>query len=628
MWIGNRIRLTIGRAEDNDVVLADPQVSRRHARMERVGGTWWLTDLGSRNATLVNGMPVNGRTALASGDRITVGGVEIRLDGDELRTAGGAGARLVADEVSYAVPGLSLLAGVSLDLGPGQMIAVIGPSGAGKSTLLKVLCGELTPTSGRVGYDGYDMHTQQSAVARRIGVVPQDDVVHTRLTAYRALAYAARLRLPVDTGTAERRHRVAETLAEVGLSERAGTRIDRLSGGQRKRVSIALELLTSPSLLLLDEPTSGLDPSLDKQIMSRLRAIADDGRTIVVVTHNLTNLEECDQVLLLAPGGVPVFAGRPAELRGRFGTADWAEIFDRVVAGAAPPCSTPSRPAAVRSADPPIAPVHEGRRGQAFTLAARHFRLILADPGYALFLTLTPVVLAVLALAVPGHQGLQRSLSEHPTEAAQMLVLLFVGAAFMGAAAAAREVIGERAIFLRERSVGLRPGAYAVAKAMVFAVVCAAQSALLVGAVTAVKPGPASAVLLGRPTAEVAAAVWLTALVSCLLSLLGSALVRSTEQTTPVLVITVMAQLVLCGGMIPVTDRVVLAELSWLAPSRWGYSAGASTVDLRADGPTIPQDQLWAHSWPWWLLSAGVLTLSGGVFVGLLALRLTRLRRG
>ena len=626
MWIGNRVRLTIGRAEDNDVVLADPQVSRRHARMERVGGTWWLTDLGSRNATLVNGLPTKGRTALAVGDRLTFGGAEIRVDGDELRTSGGAGARLVADDVSYAVPGRSLLAGVSLDLGPGQMIAVIGPSGAGKSTLLKVLCGELVPTSGSVGYDGYDMHTQQSAVARRIGVVPQDDVVHTRLTARRALAYAARLRLPADTAAGERRRRVAKTLDEVGLRERAGVRIDRLSGGQRKRVSIALELLTSPSLLLLDEPTSGLDPALDRQIMSRLRSIADDGRTIVVVTHNLTNLDDCDQVLLLAPGGVPVFAGRPAELRARFGTTDWADIFDRVVAGVTPPVAAPPRPAPVQPAPPPT--VHEGHRGQAFTLAARHFRLILADPGYALFLTLTPLVLAVLALAVPGHEGLRRSLPEHPTEAAQMLVLLFVGAAFMGAAAAAREVIGERAIFLRERSVGLRPGAYAVAKAMVFAVVCAAQTALLVGFVTAVKPGPVSAVLLGRPTAELAVAVWLTALVSCLLSLLGSALVRSTEQTTPVLVVTVMAQLVLCGGMIPVTDRIVLAELSWLAPSRWGYSAGASTVDLRADGPTIPLDQLWTHSWPWWLLSVAVLALSGAVFVGLLALRVGRLRRG
>jgi ABC-type multidrug transport system ATPase subunit len=624
VWIGNRVRITIGRASDNDIVLGDLQVSRRHARLERVGGAWRLTDLGSRNPTLVNGVPVAGRSPIADGDRITVGATDLRVDGDNLVATGGERTRLVADDVGFAVGGRSLLSGVSLDLRPGQLVAVVGPSGAGKSTLLKVLSGEVAPTSGRITYDGYDMHRQRSAVARRVGVVPQDDVVHTRLTARGALSYAAKLRLPDDTGAAARRRRVAETLAEVELTEHARKPIHRLSGGQRKRVSIALELLTAPSLLMLDEPTSGLDPALDKQIMGRLRELADAGRTVVVVTHNVTHLDGCDLVLLLAPGGVPVFSGRPAELRARFGTSDWADIFHRVVAGTAPP----HQPAPVGPAPPPEAateppPVHAGLWHQVGTLAARHLRLILADPGYALFLLLVPVVLAVLALAVPGHEGLRRSVPEHPTEAAQMLVLVFVGAAFMGAAASAREAVAERAIFLRERAVGLRPGAYALAKALVFTLVAAVQSAVLVGVVTTVKPGPVDAVLLSRPVAELGVAVWLTALASCLLSLLGSALVRSLEQTTPVLVVTVMAQLVLCGGMIPVAGRPVLAQLSWLAPARWGYAAGASTLDLPQVGPP---DRLWTHDWPWWLASAGALVLSAAACTALFAIRTRRLR--
>ena len=626
MWIGNRVRITIGRASDNDIVLGDLQVSRRHARLERVGGAWRLTDLGSRNPTLVNGVPVAGRSPIADGDRITVGATDLRVDGDNLVATGGERTRLVADDVGFSVGGRSLVSGVSLDLRPGQLVAVVGPSGAGKSTLLKVLSGEVAPTSGRITYDGYDMHRQRAAVARRVGVVPQDDVVHTRLTARSALSYAAKLRLPDDTGAAARRRRVTETLAEVELTEHARTPIHRLSGGQRKRVSIALELLTAPSLLMLDEPTSGLDPALDKQIMGRLRELADAGRTVVVVTHNVTHLDECDLVLLLAPGGVPVFSGRPAELRARFGTADWADIFHRVVAGTAPP----HQPAPVGPAPPPEATaeppaVHAGLGHQVGTLAARHLRLILADPGYALFLLLVPVVLAVLALAVPGHEGLRRSVPEHPMEAAQMLVLVFVGAAFMGAAASAREAIAERAIFLRERAVGLRPGAYALAKTLVFTLVAAVQSAVLVGVVTTVKPGPAGAVLLSRPVAELAVAVWLTALASCLLSLLGSALVRSLEQTTPVLVVTVMAQLVLCGGMIPVAGRPVLAQLSWFAPARWGYAAGASTVDLPQTGPV---DRLWTHDWPWWLGSTGALLLSAAACTALFAVRARRVRQG
>jgi len=626
MWIGNRVRITIGRASDNDVVLGDLQVSRRHARLERIDGAWRLTDLGSRNPTLVNGIPVAGKTALTDGDRLTLGGTDLRVDGDNLVASGGERARLVAADVDYAVPGRSLLAGINLDLRPGQLVAVVGPSGAGKSTLLKVLSGELAPTNGQISYDGYDMYRQRSAVARRIGVVPQDDVVHARLTARGALSYAAKLRLPDDTSLAERRRRVSETLDEVGLTDHARTPIHRLSGGQRKRVSIALELLTAPSLLMLDEPTSGLDPALDKQIMARLRELADAGRTVVVVTHNVANLDGCDLVLLLAPGGIPVFSGRPAELRARFGTADWAEIFDRVISGTAPPQTQLPIPPSAPAAPSTLPPANARLTRQVGTLAARHLRLILADPGYALFLLLVPIVLAVLALAVPGQQGLRRSGIEHPTEAAQMLVLLFVGASFMGAAAAAREAIGERAIYLRERAVGLRPGSYALAKTAVFGLTCAVQSVLLVGTVTTVKPGPVSAVLLNKPAAELIAAVWLTALTSCLLSLLGSALVRSVEQTTPVLVVTVMAQLVLCGGMIPVTGRPVLAEISWLAPARWGYSAGASTVDLKANGPGIPADSLWTHSWPWWLASATALLLSGAAFTALFALRAARVK--
>jgi hypothetical protein len=264
--------------------------------------------------------------------------------------------------------------------------------------------------------------------------------------------------------------------------------------------------------------------------------------------------------------------------------------------------------------------------GQAVTLAARHLRLIAADRGYAVFLTVLPVVLAVLALVVPGHGGLRRATAADPTEANQLLVLLLVGAAFMGAAAAAREVIGERAIYLRERGAGLSPIAYASAKLGVFCAVCAVQAAVMVATVSLVKPGPQHAVVLGSATAELGVAVWCTALASCLASLLGSALVRSSEQVMPILVISVMAQLVLCGGIVPVTGRAWLSQVSWLVPARWGFAAGASTVDLRTLAPTVPPDRLWTHSWPWWLLSVSVLCLVVALCAGLLTWRLRRMR--
>ncbi|WP_394361965.1 ATP-binding cassette domain-containing protein [Amycolatopsis sp. SB7-3] len=618
--------VTVGRARDNDVILNDVRVSRHHARLERGSSGWQVTDLGARNRTLLNAVPISNPAPVFSGDRLTFGGTDLLVEGDDFLPAGTTRASLVARHVGYSLPGgRQLLVGVDLNAGPGELVAILGPSGAGKSTLLAVLSGKLRPDTGTVHYDDYEVHDQYTAVRSRIGLVPQEDLVHARLTGRQALTYAAALRLPEDTSKAEVRAKVEATLKELGLAGHADVRISRLSGGQRKRVSVALELLTSPSLLFLDEPTSGLDPALDRQLMSSLREIADAGRTVVLVTHNVLNLGQCDKVVLLAPGGIPAFTGPPGELRQRFGTDDWADIITSVVE--TPPVSLSDDPPR-RSAEARKPPDQGGRKPvftrQMGTLAKRHTRLIFADPGYAIFLAVLPVALALLALTVPGRAGLRNGSPVEAAEAGQILVLLFVGAAFMGGAAAAREVIGERSIILRERAAGLLPAAYSAAKTGMFCLVCGAQSVLLVGVLVIVKPRPTDSVALGSASLELVIAVWGTATTSCLFSLLASALVRSSEQAMPVLVVTVMAQLVLCGGLIPITGRAALSQLSWLVPARWGYAAGASTVDLNRTGPP---DDLWTHASHWWLLSIAVLTGAVILCAGLLTVRMVRLCR-
>jgi ABC transport system ATP-binding/permease protein len=615
-----------GRSSDNDVVLEDPMVSRRHASARRSGDGWLVTDLGGLNRTLVNGVEVRGAAFVGAGDLLTLGSTDVQVTAAGFTPVPVAEQHLVVEGVSFWLPnGKRLLSDVGIDVRPGELIAVVGPSGAGKSTLLKVMTGELAPSSGRVTYDGLDV---RGPVRSRIGVVPQDDVLHLKLSARKVLSYAARLRLPADTGRGERHRVVADALAEVDLLDQAGTKVRSMSGGQRKRVSIAMELLTSPPLLLLDEPTSGLDPNLDKQIMGSLRDIADSGRSVVVVTHNTENLAQCDRILLLAPGGVPFFLGAPNDLRVRFGSVGWAEIFDEAARH-----RPPEGVEAERTRPPtPTGAVETPQRlrswpRQAMTLVARHSRLIAADVGYAAFLLVMPLVLAGLALAVPGTAGLGPPGAADPAEPTQMLVLLFVGAAFTGGACGAREIVAERAIFLRERAAGLHPRAYAAGKVLVFGAVAAVQSALLIGGAVLAKPGPTgAAVLTGHPVLELGVALWLTAFASCAMALYASAVVRSAEQVMPVLVVVVMAQLVLCGGMIPVTGRPVLDQLSWLTPSRWGYAAGASTTDVLAIVPGVPDDDLWRHSAPWWGLSATALVVLALVFVLLLVRRLTRLR--
>ena len=242
----------------------------------------------------------------------------------------------------------TLLDNISIDARPGTLTAVIGPSGAGKSTFARQVAGYTHPTSGTVTFEGHDIHAEYASLRSRIGMVPQDDVVHGQLTVNQALMYAAELRLPPDTTKEDRAQVVAQVLEELEMTQHADTRVDKLSGGQRKRASVALELLTGPSLLILDEPTSGLDPALDRQVMTMLRQLADAGRVVLVVTHSLTYLDVCDQVLLLAPGGKTAFCGPPGDIGPAMGTTNWADIFSSVAGD--PNAVTPTVPGAQRAA--------------------------------------------------------------------------------------------------------------------------------------------------------------------------------------------------------------------------------------------------------------------------------------
>ncbi|WP_234357607.1 FHA domain-containing protein, partial [Streptomyces puniciscabiei] len=271
----------IGRGTDNDLVVDDLIVSRRHAELRaHSDGTYEIVDLGSHNGTYLNGRPVT-RAALGPGDIVGIGHSAFCLVGDQLQEYVDTGEiSLDVQDLTVAVDGgrKVLLDHVSFPVGEKCLLAVVGPSGAGKSTLLNALTGQRPADRGTVLYDGRDLYRDYAELRQRIGLVPQDDILHPQLTVRAALTYAAELRFPEDTAAAERRARVDEVIRELGLEQRAGQPVHSLSGGQRKRVSVALELLTKPSLLFLDEPTSGLDPGMDRSVMTMLRGLADDGR--------------------------------------------------------------------------------------------------------------------------------------------------------------------------------------------------------------------------------------------------------------------------------------------------------------------------------------------------------------
>ncbi|HEY8473218.1 MAG TPA: FHA domain-containing protein [Natronosporangium sp.] len=626
---GRNRPITIGRDTDNDIVLTDLLVSRHHARLEPAPYGYQVVDLRSSNRTFINGVPV-ATAPLQEGDLLTIGRTRFTLQGGVLRAiADEPAAELVVDSLTYTLPdGPTLTDDVSLRIAGSRLVALLGPSGAGKSTLFRLLSGELEPTVGQVRYQNVDVHTHYHEVKSRIGVVPQHTIAHQRLTARDALRYAAELRLSGDASKAERDRRVQQVLDELGLAAHADTRVDKLSGGQQRRLSIGFELLTRTSLLMLDEPTSGLDPALAYDVMRLLRRLADEGRQVLVTTHDTAHLDLCDSVIIMAAGGKLAYVGPPDGIASHFGTDQWPEIFSRLAARR-PPQAGRQRPRPVGPPRPkPAAGRPAGRPvGKQFgVLFRRQFKLLSADRGYFAFLALMPVALAALALAVPGSNGLGAPPPTDPSaDAMRLLLVLVIGATFTGMAASVRDLVGERPIFRHERAAGLTPEAYLLSKLAFFSVVTVIQSFVMVIGVRLFRPGPDDAILLVSGTFEIIVAVSATAVVCTTLGLLVSSLMTTVEQTTPPLVVAVMAQLVLSGGVIPVTDRVLLEQLSWIAPARWGYAAAAGTVDLANIAAGAPDDVLWSHHPFPWLLSMFVLLVLATTYA-LLTLRMLRRR--
>ncbi|GAC1364596.1 MAG: hypothetical protein PVS3B1_25990 [Ktedonobacteraceae bacterium] len=320
--------ITLGRAADNMVVLNHPQVSSHHARLEQVQGSYRIIDMGSTNHVYVNAQRVTNQV-LKLGDEIRIGPFKlsfagnvltqhdesngIRIDALHLVKKGNRNVVLIND-ISFAIPSR-------------RFVAIVGGSGAGKSTLMDALNGLRPAQKGAVLYNGQDYYTHLAAFSTQLGYVPQDDIIHRELTVERALYYAARLRLPEDFTEKQIKERINEVLDDVEMRHRRNLLVSKLSGGQRKRVSIALELLANPSVFFLDEPTSGLDPGLDRKMMLLLRKLADKGHTIILVTHATNNINACDYICFLCQGGRLAYFGPPNEAKAYFGKTDFAEIY-------------------------------------------------------------------------------------------------------------------------------------------------------------------------------------------------------------------------------------------------------------------------------------------------------------
>jgi ABC transport system ATP-binding/permease protein len=545
---------------------------------------------------------------------------------------------LQARRVRLSVDGDQALADLSFTASPGTVIAVVGLSEASTSALVDVLGGAIQPSGGTVDFDGHDVAAND--VRPHVGLVPRHDLLHPQLTLEQALRYAAELRLPPGTSADHRREVVRSVLEKMGLSSLRTVKAGKLTVEQRKRASLAVELLTEPSLLVFDEPTADLDSAAEQEMSETLRRLADEGRVVVVATTTPTNLDACDRVLVLTPTGIPVFAGAPSQIGAQLGSTDWAVILKRVRAdpyGAhdeylarqhdAPAADPEPLETVERRAPPPLPSLLR----QSIIAARRQAWLMVADQRYFIFLTILPLLIGAISLLVPGDAGLGPAsrYGSSPDQAVEILAVLVVGAVLMGTALGIRDLFGEQRIFRREQAHGLSASAFLAGKVIVYSLTAIVQTAVItiVAAVGTAAPTDGAALLghgkLGA-TVELFIALAVTAIVSAMVALGFSLLATYSEQILLTAVLIILISMVFAGALFPISGRIPLEQIAGLVPSRWGFAAAAATVDVHAVNPLAEADDSWKHSSGQWLLDMGALIGFGVAATAALRWRLRR----
>ncbi len=606
------------------IELDAPTVSRLHATVNPDGKGRYIIQDRSSNGTFVNGDRLEKPYLLDKGDMIVIGPYVLLFTGEALElTNANNQIRLDAHQLNFRVKdkkgeALTILNEVYLVLEPGQLVAFIGGSGAGKSTLMKALLGIVPISLGNVYLNGDNLRKNWPIYRSQVGYVPQDDIIHSDLTVEEVLGFACQLRLPPDTNSSEV---ITNTLEQIKLSHVRNTLVSRLSGGQRKRVSIGVELLADPKLFFLDEPTSGLDPGLDKEMMLLLREQADRGRTIALVTHATDNISICDRIAFMGLGGNLCYYGPPEETlpffqkhQGNFEDekfSDFADIYielnkgknkaaiaERVSYWSEKYASSAEYQSYIKNS---LSPGKENQQAaksknqnpktgissiaQLSLLCKRYWKLVSRDSA-SLILTLLagPITIALTGLPLRNEQPLSIVDAPSVTQASLALRLLFIFsciAIWIGLSNAIREIVKEAAIYFRERLLNLGLLPYLASKLIIRGGLALAQTLLISAVVLLVFQAPESK-LISWPLGF-AITTFLTLLASTSLSLMLSALVKTENEGNGILPLIMIPQIIFSGVLFILEGWS--SKLSWLMLSRWSIGAYGSLADVNAMAP-------------------------------------------
>lgn len=590
--------ITIGRAQDCNIILPHISISNYHGKIVREGEKYYLIDTGSTNGIIINNKRISEKEQLHEKDVISITNAKIIFTSRKIfyccyKTGISVDTFHVVIRRGKGKKSFITSDNVSVNIKSGQLVAIIGGSGAGKSTILNCMCGYLPPSQGAVYINGINLYHNFDSLKKLIGYVPQSDIVYDNLTLYDMLSYTARLRLPKDSTVKEREEAIEKAIRLVDLTEKKDSFIKSLSGGQKKRASIAVELLPDPNLLFLDEPASGLDPGTERSLMQSLREMADNGKTIILVTHSTLQLQICDKIMFMGKGGKLCFFGSYNEALKFFGVSDLIDVYSMLTDEAEiwreKYEKNRNLTAKCQKSEKKVTSRIRKKGIQFPVLCSRYLRLIVNDRQRLLLLLIQAPALALLiSFVADGQQFEQYEMTK------SLLFALSCSAFWVGMLNAIQEICKERNIMKREYMTGLSLTAYILSKIFVLGILCLIQSVCIITVFAFLVGLPESGLLI-NPYLELLITTFITALASTAMGLFVSSLFTNADRAMTVAPILLMPQILFSGLIFKLDGATEM--LSWFAVCRWsmeGYGTTANLnqlqLKLQQQGVVIPHE--------------------------------------
>ena len=581
--IGEKYKISIGRDENCDICIKHISVSKIHAYIQKKDDDVYLINNNSYSGVSVNKRIVKHKMKLNEKDMILIANTKIIFMSNRLSFyTADYGMDIQTDSVVKTVKSkngyINISDHITTHIHAGEFVAIIGGSGAGKTTFMNCISGYDSITSGSILINGIELKDSYDILKNVIGYVPQQDIVYDNLTLYSMLMYAAKLRMPGDVDDEERKKNIRNVVSMVELDEKINTNIQSLSGGQRKRASIAVELLSNPNLFFLDEPTSGLDPGTETHIMDMLRKLANKGKTVILVTHNIANLDLCDRLIILGKGGKLCFSGPPNDVNSFFEISKLADVYDEVTYNTEKWHEKFEKTQKSKKANnSSVGIVSKGKNSksfvkQCFILAARYMKLVKNDTQRMLLLLLQAPLLAVLIYLVSSGEQYE----EYEVTKSILFALSCCGF-WIGILNAIQEICKERTIFKREYKTGLHIRAYLGSKYMVLGLLGLIQSLLLIVTFALLVGLPKNGVTM-NVFVEMYVTTFLTTMSASSMGLFVSSLFKNPDRAMTVAPILLMPQILFSGLVFDLSG--MKEKISIFVNCRWTMEAYGSTADL------------------------------------------------